>query len=168
MRAKLRVFPIWKQGERPHAARVYARMNPKSSAGIIFCAALGAAVIWGTGCSSTATRSSTVIQPPTPPGLPKAPAIRVPNPPGVEPPSVGNLIRVEREPPAAPSAQEAPQGPQPYPEAVWMPGYYAWLNNQYTWVPGKWERPPPGKTMWVPPRWERRDNGYVFVEGYWQ
>jgi hypothetical protein len=149
-------------------ADVYARMNPKTSAGKTLSAALGAILIWGAGCSSTATRSSTVIQPPTPPGLPKAPAIRVPNIPGVEPPSVGNVIRVEREPPANATPQEAPTTPQPFPEAVWMPGYYAWLNNQYTWMPGKWERPPQGKKVWVAPRWKRRDNGYVFIEGYWQ
>jgi hypothetical protein len=162
-------FPARKKGERPGWVGVYARMNAKSCAGKTLSVALGLSLTLWVGCASTATRSSTVIQPPAPPGLPKPPALRVPNPPGVEPPSVGNLIRVEREPPAQPPGpQEAPTSPQPYPEAVWQPGYYAWLNNQYTWVPGRWERPPQGRTAWVAPRWERRDNGYVFIEGYWR
>ena len=67
-----------------------------------------------------------------------------------------------------PQAQAAPTSPAPFSEAVWQPGYYAWLNNQYTWIPGRWERPPQGRTTWVTPRWERRDNGYIFVEGYWR
>lgn len=35
-----------------------------------------------TGCTTTGS-GSTVIQPPTPPGLPTPPAVPVPNPPGV-------------------------------------------------------------------------------------
>jgi hypothetical protein len=49
-----------------------------------------------------APRSTTVIQPPAPPGLPRPPAIRLANPPGLPaPPSVGDVIRVEKAPPAA-------------------------------------------------------------------
>jgi hypothetical protein len=117
-------------------------------------------------CASTEPRTATVIQPPTPPGLPKAPALRIPNPPGVEPPSIGNLVRVEREPPGRP--EELTPTSQPYPDAVWQPGYWAWQNNQYVWMNGKWERPPRAGATWVEPRWERRDNGYVFIEGYWR
>jgi hypothetical protein len=159
------VFPKVKRGERPDSAGVYARMNAKCWAGRIFAGALVAIGLF-TGCASHPTRSSTVIQPPTPPGLPKPPALRVPNIPGAEPPSVGNLIRVEHEPPPGP--QEAPTSAQPFPEAVWVPGYYVWQNNQYTWTPGRWERPPQGRTIWVAPRWEKRDNGYAFIEGYWR
>jgi hypothetical protein len=140
-------------------------MTSKPSA---LCAAALLALVGGgwAGCASHPTRSSTVIQPPTPPGLPKPPALRLRNPPGVEPASVGSLIRVEKDPPPAP--QEMPTSAQPFAGAVWVPGYYVWQNNQYTWLPGRWERPPEGRSVWVAPRWERRDNGYAFIEGYWR
>jgi hypothetical protein len=114
-------------------------------------------------------RSSTVIQPPAPPGLPKPPAIRLANPPGLPtPPSVGDVIRVEKEPPPMKEETVPVATSKPYPEAVWVPGYYVWHGGEYVWVAGKWERPPENRSVWVAPRWEKRDNGYVFVEGYWR
>src|ERR1044071_2616860 len=79
-------------------------------------------------------RSSTVIQPPAPPGLPKPPAIRLPNPPGLPPPpSVGDVVRVEKEPPA-PREEPVPVATtKPFPEAVWVPGYYVWHGKDYVW-----------------------------------
>lgn len=118
-------------------------------------------------CANTGSTSTTVIQPPTPPGLPKAPAIRIPNPPGApEPPQVGTLVRVEKNPPAG-SAEPAPTA-APFAGAVWQPGYYAWENNQYVWQAGRWEKPPEGRTTWIAPRWEPRHGGWVFVPGQWQ
>ena len=117
-------------------------------------------------CASNEPRTTTVIQPPKPPGLPRPPALRIPNPPGVEPPSLGNVVRVERHPPARP--EELSPTSQPYPDAVWQPGYWAWQNNQYVWINGRWDRPPRPGAVWVAPRWEQRDNGYVFIEGYWR
>jgi hypothetical protein len=128
---------------------------------------LGLATI--TACVGAEERSSTVIQPPTPPGLPKPPAIRLPNPPGLPPPpSVGDVIRVEKEPPA-PKQEEVPViTARPFPEAVWVPGYYVWHGGDYVWVAGKWDRPPENRKVWVAPRWEKRDNAWVYTEGYWK
>jgi hypothetical protein len=117
-------------------------------------------------CSSHEPRTTTVIQPPKPPGLPRPPALRIPNPPGVEPPSVGSLVRVEREPPAR--REELSPTSQPYPDAVWQPGYWAWQNNQYVWINGRWDRPPRPGAVWVAPQWEQRENGYVFIAGHWR
>jgi hypothetical protein len=74
-----------KRGERQAKAGVYARMNAKPlSATKAFLLALtlsgGLAGMMLAGCTSTG--GSTTIQPPTPPGLPTAPAVTVPNPPG--------------------------------------------------------------------------------------
>ena len=141
-------------------------MNPASkaartavrAAGVVLAALLGA-------CANT-PRTTTVIDPPSPRGLPKLPAIRIPNPPGVEPPTVGNIVRVERQPPA--TQTELTPTSQPFPDAVWIPGYYVWQNNQYVWTAGRWDRPPRPGAVWVEPRWEPRGNGYVFIEGYWR
>jgi hypothetical protein len=132
----------------------------------VFIASLALAVSVGwVGCSGSS--STTVIQPPTPPGLPKARAIRIPNPPGaVLLPPIGNLIRMEKDPP--PAQTDPTAGQPPFPEAVWKPGYWAWQNNQYTWIPGHWEQPPQGFSTWTPPRYEPREQGWVFYPGRWQ
>jgi hypothetical protein len=117
-------------------------------------------------CSSTGPRTTTVIQPPKPPGLPRPPALRIPNPPGMRPPEMGNVVRVVQEPPRRP--EELSPTSQPFPDAVWLPGYWVWQNDQYVWLNGRWERPPHPGAAWVEPRWEQRENGYVFVEGYWR
>ncbi|HUR56579.1 MAG TPA: hypothetical protein VM029_02640 [Opitutaceae bacterium] len=128
-----------------------------SSVGFLL-SALAALTLGLAGCATSPTRSATVIQPPAPPGLPRPPALRIPN-----------IIRVHHEPPAPLEPQEAPTSAQPHPEAVWVPGFYTWRENQYAWTPGTWQRPPDGRTTWVAPRVERRgDNEYVFTEGYWR
>jgi hypothetical protein len=163
------VFPTADLGERPHTPGVYARMIPNLFSLPRAWPFVAVASLVLAGCASSPTRSSTVIQPPAPPGLPRPPALRIPNPRGVEPASVGDIVRVEREPPAgAMQPQEAPTSPQPFAGAVWQPGYYVWQQEQYVWVPGRWAQPPAGKTSWVAPRWEQRSGGYVFVEGYWR
>lgn len=58
--------------------------------------------------------------------------------------------------------------PQPSPESVWIPGYWAWRNNQQQWVAGQWQIPPRPGATWVPARWEPRGSEYVFIDGYWQ
>jgi hypothetical protein len=75
------------------------------------------------------------------------------------------LIVVNQPPPAP--LQET-QSPQPSPQDVWIPGYWAWRNNQQQWIPGHWEVPPHPGATWIPARWEQRGSEYVFVDGYWQ
>jgi len=100
------------------------------------------------------TPAPTVIQAPAAP----APAAAVATTP---PPVV-----VVDQAPRAPLPET--QAPQPSPQDVWIPGYWAWRDNQQQWIAGHWELPPSPGATWVPARWEQRGSEYVFVDGYWR
>ena len=77
---------------------------------------------------------------------------------------------VVHQPPAAPPppAREF-VSVRPAREAVWVPGYYAYVGRgRYAWVPGHWEVPPRRYAHFHQPRWERRGAGYVYVQGGWR
>jgi len=70
-------------------------------------------------------------------------------------------------PPAAPQTTDIP-GTAPAPNALWIPGYWAFDGRRYTWAAGHWEIPPPDARSYIAAHWESRPEGYVFVQGYWQ
>jgi WXXGXW repeat (2 copies) len=50
---------------------------------------------------------------------------------------------------------------------IWTPGYWAWGDNDYYWVPGTWvEAPEPGY-LWTPGYWGWQDGAYLWHGGYW-
>ena len=57
---------------------------------------------------------------------------------------------------------------QPAPNAVWVPGYWAFNGVQYIWLAGSWQIPPPYHHHYVRARWLWRNGGYVYVRGYWR
>ncbi len=67
---------------------------------------------------------------------------------------------------APPAAVVETQGNAPYPNAVWIPGYYTYSNGSYVWVQGKWDHDRSGY-HWVPASWEQRADGWYYREGYW-
>jgi hypothetical protein len=68
------------------------------------------------------------------------------------------------EPPA--SLENGANSPPPTAEATWMPGMWAWQDNQYAWRPGFWVNNQPG-WMWTPASYSWTPSGYVFNPGYW-
>jgi len=59
------------------------------------------------------------------------------------------------------------QPPVPGPGYLWTPGYWAWGDSDYYWVPGTWvEAPQPGY-LWTPGYWGWNDGLYVWNGGYW-
>jgi len=59
------------------------------------------------------------------------------------------------------------QPPVPGPGYLWTPGYWAWGDSDYYWVPGTWvEAPQPGY-LWTPGYWGWNDGVYVWNGGYW-
>jgi hypothetical protein len=74
-------------------------------------------------------------------------------------------IIVSQAPPAPPPEAV---GQQPFPNAVWIAGYWSWGNGAYVWNPGRWAEPPTPRSAFVAPHWEARDNGYAFCPGFWQ
>ena len=59
------------------------------------------------------------------------------------------------------------QPPCPEPGLMWMPGYWAYGDDGYYWVPGAWVPAPYEGALWTPPYWGWGDGVYMFHPGYW-
>ena len=65
---------------------------------------------------------------------------------------------------------ELPVYEQPYcpePNLMWMPGYWAYGDDGYYWVPGAWVEAPYEGALWTPPYWGWFGGHYRFHGGYW-
>ncbi|MGH7523354.1 MAG: YXWGXW repeat-containing protein [Gemmatimonadales bacterium] len=52
---------------------------------------------------------------------------------------------------------------------VWIRGHYAWQDNDYAWVAGRWDRPPQASYRhWTPGHWQHTRGGWYWVEGRWR
>jgi hypothetical protein len=59
------------------------------------------------------------------------------------------------------------QPPLPAPGYIFTPGYWAYGDAGYYWVPGTWVRPPSIGLLWTPAYWGWNNGVYVFNAGYW-
>jgi hypothetical protein len=50
---------------------------------------------------------------------------------------------------------------------IWTPGYWAWAEGDYYWVPGTWVLAPEPGLLWTPGYWAWEDVRFVFHDGYW-
>ncbi len=76
----------------------------------------------------------------------------------------GVLISVGITPPVLPVYV---QPPCPQPGWMWTPGYWAYGDEGYYWVPGAWVPAPYTGALWTPPYWGWSGGLYVFHGGYW-
>src|SRR6185369_1788116 len=76
----------------------------------------------------------------------------------------GVLISVNIAPPILPVYE---QPPCPQPGWLWTPGYWAYSDQGYYWVPGAWVPAPYEGALWTPPYWGWSSGIYVFHPGYW-
>jgi hypothetical protein len=67
-----------------------------------------------------------------------------------------------------PPPRYAVVGVAPGPGYVWTPGWYDWRGHNWTWVEGRWMRPPRAHAVWVAPEWRREGRDYRFHRGYWR
>ena len=76
----------------------------------------------------------------------------------------GVFISVGFAPPVMPVYEQPP-----CPEEGWNlnPGYWAYGDDGYYWVPGSWVPAPYEDALWTPPYWGWQENAYVFHPGYW-
>jgi hypothetical protein len=59
------------------------------------------------------------------------------------------------------------QPPCPQPGLMWTPGYWAYGDDGYYWVPGAWVPAPYVGALWTPPYWGWSGGLYVWHTGYW-
>lgn len=76
----------------------------------------------------------------------------------------GVLISVGFAPPVLPVYE---QPPCPQPGWMWTPGYWAYGDDGYYWVPGAWVPAPSVGVLWTPPYWGWSGGVYIFHPGYW-
>ena len=57
---------------------------------------------------------------------------------------------------------------RPYAGAVWVPGYWRWVNRGHVWVGGYWARPPRYHRDWVPGHWRSTPRGWLWIDGHWR
>src|SRR5712692_2074374 len=50
---------------------------------------------------------------------------------------------------------------------LWIPGYWAYGDDDYYWVPGTWVMPPEVGLLWAPGYWGWGGDRFIFYEGYW-
>jgi hypothetical protein len=70
---------------------------------------------------------------------------------------------------APPEIPDYDQPPCPEDGALWVPGYWAWDDEEadYYWIPGTWVLPPQPGLLWTPAYWSWDDGAYIFHDGYW-
>ena len=74
------------------------------------------------------------------------------------------LIRITTPPPPLPAYV---QPVIPGPDFICVPGYWAWGEFGYVWVPGTWVRAPTPGLLWTPGYWAWSEGLYVWRAGYW-
>ena len=121
------------------------------------------AILLVAGCVATVTPPRVVVTAPAaevyvPPPPPPVVSVYV-EPPIDEPPP----IAVGWAPPAM--LVEYPP-PTPFPDAVWVGGYWVWQGN-WVWAHGHWVAPPRPSYAWVHPYYEHRDGVVIFIAGHW-
>ncbi len=50
---------------------------------------------------------------------------------------------------------------------IWTPGYWAYDDAEYYWVPGTWVESPEVGYLWTPGYWGWGGSAFLFHEGYW-
>src|ERR1035437_8597910 len=55
----------------------------------------------------------------------------------------------------------------PEPNLMWTPGYWAYGDGDYYWVPGAWVAAPYEGALWTPNYWGWSGGQYGFHQGYW-
>jgi hypothetical protein len=70
---------------------------------------------------------------------------------------------------APPAIPEYEQPPCPEDGYIWVPGYWAWDDDDadYYWVPGTWVTPPQQGLLYTPAYWGWENGAYIFHDGYW-
>jgi hypothetical protein len=123
-------------------------------------AAIGAGVGVLSGAAEASARAHGYYSPP--PGYYGPPPARYYGPPPHARAAIGVSISIA--PPVLP-VYEQPLCPGP--GYIWAPGYWAYGEDDYYWVPGTWVLPPVVGLLWTPGYWGYDGGFYAWHAGYW-
>jgi hypothetical protein len=56
----------------------------------------------------------------------------------------------------------------PYPDAVWIDGYWQMQHNDWVWITGRWERKPRPDAYWESGSWIETRGGWKWKPGHWR
>ncbi len=58
---------------------------------------------------------------------------------------------------------------KPYPNAVWISGYWQWnaIKYKYVWISGYWVKPHKNK-VWISGHWKKTRSGWIWKKGHWK
>jgi hypothetical protein len=56
----------------------------------------------------------------------------------------------------------------PFPEAIWIDGYWAHRHGNWVWVHGTWERRPWPEAVWISGHWQDTPKGWRWIPGRWR
>lgn len=70
-------------------------------------------------------------------------------------------------PGAPPAAKPESPPPQPFPGAVWTPGWWAFQVSGWIWIDGAWRMPPFAGAIWKPYVWVSAGFGFTLSPGGW-
>ena len=78
-------------------------------------------------------------------------------------------ININLDAPPPPFRHEVIVGTSPGPDYVWIGGYWDGTPGHYSWVAGRWGRPPHPHGQWIAPHWDKdRDGHYHQTKGEWR
>ncbi len=128
--------------------------------------------VWANDTWTVGNPEAQAPPPPAPPAEP-APLAQAPEAPGpsVAPstpappaPDMADGTVVDVEPPA-PIAEYVPASP--YPDYVWLSGYWGWHGGWY-WTAGRFAPRPHHGAVWLSGGWGRADRGWAWHGGHWR
>lgn len=68
---------------------------------------------------------------------------------------------------APPPVRLEAYGPAPYPDAIWIGGYWGWDNGRHQWHGGHWDHNREGY-RWRAHRWEQDRGSWRMRQGGWE
>jgi hypothetical protein len=51
--------------------------------------------------------------------------------------------------------------------SVWVSGYWKHRDQQWLWVPGRWQLSPLPGAVWAAGHWDHSERGWVWTPGHW-
>ena len=68
---------------------------------------------------------------------------------------------------APPRARYERRSPRTNRDALWIKGYWHRQDDQWVWIPGRWDQRPDRSARWIHPRYRREGSAWRYEPGRW-